>query len=115
MTKFTAEFPVAGGRLIPFVTGGGGVGRLSERIDYRCDRVCPLLGQPGANIDIFTIFPLPNVELGATGLALTVGGGLDVRLWQGLAVGADVRWVRLLVDQRDFDFAHVATRVSYRF
>ena len=35
LTKFTVEFPVAGGRLFPYLTGGGGVGHVSERIRYR--------------------------------------------------------------------------------
>jgi hypothetical protein len=48
-------------------------------------------------------------------LALTVGGGLDVRLWKELAVGGEARWVRLLIDRRELDFAHVAGRISYRF
>ncbi len=34
LTKMTAEFPLANDRLIPFVTGGGGVGRLSERVGF---------------------------------------------------------------------------------
>jgi opacity protein-like surface antigen len=102
MTKLTAEFPVAGDRLIPFLTGGGGVGRVAERIGFRCSGACPAI-----------LFP--EVEQAETGLALTVGGGVDVRLWQGLAVGGEVRWFRLLLNQRDLDFAHVAGRVSYRF
>ena len=35
LTKFTVEFPVAGERLFPYLTGGGGVGHLSGRVRYR--------------------------------------------------------------------------------
>ena len=36
LTRFTAEFPV-GDRVIPYVTGGGGIGRLSEKMDFGVD------------------------------------------------------------------------------
>ena len=54
-------------------------------------------------------------ESSETGLSLTVGGGLDVRLWRGFAVGVDARWLRLLSSREDLDTALIATRVSYRF
>ena len=38
LTKFTVEFPVAGDRLFPYLTGGGGVGHVSERTRYRLGR-----------------------------------------------------------------------------
>jgi len=114
MTRFTVEFPVAGDRLIPFVTGGGGVGRLAERIGVGCSGPCPaVFDRPAGNR--LSIFPFPEVETAATGLAFTTGGGVDVGLWNGLAVGGEVRWFRLLLNQRDLDFAHAAGRVSYRF
>ena len=64
LTKMTVEFPVANGRVWPYLTGGGGV---------------------------------------------------DVRLWKGLAVGGDVRYLRLFDDTEGFDFAFVTSRISYRF
>lgn len=116
LTKLTADFPVAGDRLIPFVSGGGGVGRIHRQISVDFpDRRRP--GVPAVNEilnDLFAPFP-QRFEHSETGLALTLGGGLDVRLWQGLAVGAEVRWMRVLASQNTFDFAHIASRVSYRF
>jgi len=44
-----------------------------------------------------------------------VGGGLDVRLWRGLGIGVDARWLRLLSSREDLDTAQIASRVSYRF
>ncbi len=64
--------------------------------------------------DIFAPFP-QRFENAETGLALTLGGGVDVRLWRGLSLGAEARWMRLLASQNTFDFAHIASRVSYRF
>ncbi len=122
LTKFTVEFPIAGGRLFPYLTGGGGVGLLSERVRYRPRGDVPILqiqdsilqlGEPS----IFSplIFPPPAFESSETGLSLTVGGGLDIRLWRGLGIGVDARWLRVLASREDLDTAQVATRVSYRF
>ena len=122
LTKFTVEFPTAGGRLFPYLTGGGGVGHLSERVRYRprCN-YCILqvsesilqLTEPSSSS--LLIFPPPAFETSETGLSLTVGGGLDVRLWRGLGIGVDARWLRLLSSREDLDTAQIASRVSYRF
>ncbi len=120
LTKFTVEFPIAGGRLFPYLTGGGGVGHLSERDRYRPRCNCILqvpesilqLAEPSSFSPLFPPLPFESSE---TGLSLTVGGGLDVRLWRGLGIGVDARWLRLLANREDLDTAQVATRVSYRF
>ena len=44
-----------------------------------------------------------------------IGGGVDVRLWKGLAVGGDVRYLRLFDDTEGFDFAFVTSQICYRF
>ena len=121
LTKFTVEFPTAGGRLFPYLTGGGGVGHLSERVRYRPRCNCILqvqesilqLAEPASFSPL--IFPPPAFESSETGLSLTVGGGLDVRLWRGLGIGVDARWLRLLSSREDLDTAQIASRVSYRF
>ena len=51
----------------------------------------------------------------ALGLALSLGGGVDVRLWHGLGVGVDVRWLRVLLDYDHVDTAQVGLGLSYRF
>lgn len=111
LTRMTVEFPVADGRLWPFLTGGGGVGNLHQTLEFRN------LPLPPSRIGGLrpTIFPGPNIELSSTDLALTFGGGLDVRLWKGLAVGTEARYFRLLHQREGFDFAFVTSRVSYRF
>ena len=121
LTKFIVEFPTAGGRLFPYLTGGGGVGYLSERVRYRPGCGCilqgpepiPQLAEPSSFSPL--IFPPPVFESSETVLSLTVGGGLDVRLWRGLGIGVDARWLRLLASREALDTAQVATRVSYRF
>ena len=120
LTRFTAEFPV-GDRVITYVTGGGGIGRLSEKIDFGVDFLAEGSDsfpsrdrRPGGGVRP-SIFPPQINRRSETGLVLTAGGGVDVRLWKGLAVGGEVRWVGLLANRDDFNFAHIASRVSYRF
>ncbi len=128
LTKFTVEFPVANGRLFPYLTGGGGVGRVTERFSIVVDPIPwipldPLGTEPvehasdGINTVQFfdtSIFPSPG-EYSELGLSLVLGGGVDVRLWRGLGVGVDVRWLRILRSYDAFDTAQVTSRVSYRF
>ena len=106
------EFPAAGGRLFPYFTAGGGIGRVTERIGGVF--AAPLFG-----LEQVLDLELPGVpwldEYAESGPSLVVGGGLDVRLWRGLGVGAEVRWLRVLLSRDDFDAVQVVSRVSYRF
>ena len=130
LTKFTAEFPIADGLLFPYLTGGGGVGRVTERFDIILDPI-PWLpldhGQSTAQADaprdaagtvyfsdFVTSFPRPSAY-SELGLALVLGGGVDVRLWRGLGAGVDIRWLRVLRDYGALDTAQVTARASYRF
>ena len=126
LTRFTVEFPVANGRLFPYLTGGGGVGRVTERFNIIVDPIpwIPLdpLGTPvdhapdstGA-IHFFDSFISSTSEYSDLGLSLVLGGGVDVRLWRGLGVGIDVRRLRILRNFDALDTAQVTSRVSYRF
>ena len=62
----------------------------------------------------FFFIPLP-IEQANLGLALTLGGGVDVRLWRGFGIGVDIRWLRVLHSYDTLDTAQVAGRASYRF
>ena len=109
LTKMTVEFPLAHGRVWPYLTGGGGVGNLRQTITFR-NLPLPLAEELGVQI-----FPPPEFDVTANDLALTIGGGVDVPLWKGFGVGADVRYLRLLDDTEGFDFVFVTSRISYRF
>ena len=100
LTKFTVEFPVADGRLFPYLSGGGGVGRVNEHSSIVVDEI------------LWTPLEESYSELG---LAFVLGGGVDVRLWRGLGVGIDLRWLRVLRSYDALDTAQVAARASYRF
>jgi len=128
LTRFTVEFPVADGRLFPYLTGGGGVGHVTERFRIVVDPIPwiplePLGTQPVDDVwdDTNTLrffdssfFPSAS-EYSDLGLSLVLGGGVDVRLWRGLGVGVDVRWLRVLRSVGALDTALVTSRVSYRF
>lgn len=139
LTRFTVEFPVAGQRLFPYFTAGGGVGRVTEQVGGVFGVPLrpfawgiPEAGVSSSNDDDdggrwdggrwdgdFPDLESPVVpwldDYTETGLSLVVGGGIDVRLWRGLAVGAEVRWLRVLLSRDDFDAAQVLSRLSYRF
>ena len=55
------------------------------------------------------------VERSELGLALALGGGVDVRLWRGLGGGVEIRWLQILRAYDALDTAQVAARASYRF
>ncbi len=130
LTKFTAEFPIADGLLFPYLTGGGGVGRVTERFGIVFDPIpwLPLdhgpstaqanaardAGGTAYSSDFSTSFPGPSAY-SELGLALVLGGGVDVRLWRGLGAGVDIRWLRVLRDYGALDTAQVTARASYRF
>ena len=95
LTKFTVEFPVADGRLFPYLSGGGGVGRVTEHSSIVVDEI------------LWTPLEESYSELG---LAFVLGGGVDVRLWRGLGVGIDLRWLRVLRSYDALDTAQVAAR-----
>ena len=122
LTKLNVDFPV-GDRLIPFVAGGGGVAQLSEEISFDVfdidDRndVTDIRQQVGRQFVSGRplIFPPDDITRSETGLALTLEGGLDLRLWKGFSLGGGARWLRLLSDRGTFDFAQITSRVSYRF
>jgi len=127
LTKLTVEFPIADGLLFPYLTGGGGVGRVAERFSTAIDPIpwIPLnrsrsTARGGGSADdgslYFSdsgIFPRPDAA--EIGLSLVLGGGVDVRLWRGLGAGVDIRWLRILRNYGAFDTAQVTARASYRF
>ena len=130
LTKFTAEFPIADGLLFPYLTGGGGVGRVTERFGIILDPIPwlpldhgPSTAQANAardaggtvySSDFSTSFPGPSAY-SELGLALVLGGGVDVRLWRGFGAGVDIRWLRILRNYETLDTAQVTARASYRF
>lgn len=75
LTKFTAEFPIADGRLLPYLSGGG---RVTKRYS-----VFPI---PVIPFGDFRVFPRPAAYL-ELGLALVLGGWVQRVTLGGLLVG----------------------------
>ena len=109
LTTMTVEFPAVDGRLQPYITGGGGVGSLRQSVTFRN------LPLPTAESVRPATFPGPVIERSATDPAWTIGGGLGARVWRCLAVGVDIRYVRLLSDTGGFGVARVGSQLSARF
>ena len=70
----------------------------------------PAAGHESIIADFF-----PDSAYSELGLALVLGGGVDVRVWRGFGVGGDSRWLRVLRSYGALDTAQVAARASYRF
>jgi hypothetical protein len=61
----------------------------------------------------------PVVELARrrseTGVALSVGGGVDFTVWRGLAIGPSISYLKLFGIVTDRDLTRIGLRTSYRF
>jgi hypothetical protein len=90
-------------RLRPYVVGGGGVAVVSEALRFTSDE------------GIFSALPV-RIELPSFPPALNGGGGVDLIVGQGFALGAEVRYLRLfLEDREDTGIVRVVGRATYRF
>ena len=114
LTKFVAEFPTGVRWLRPYVSGGGGAGQVVRRVDGFFGRAGRVPGEI-LNFPVRESFSSFRERRSETDLVLTTGGGVDFEIWRGLAIGADVRYLRLLGEEEDLDLAQVGTRISYRF
>jgi opacity protein-like surface antigen len=104
-TSFVGDFPTGVDRLRVYVLGGGGVASVRKDTTY------------GYEVIIQSLVGLlpPVIRVAETGLALTTGGGVEVRLVGGLTVAADVRYLRIFGELDDEDLARVGGRLAYRF
>jgi len=118
LASFVAEFP-ATRWLIPYVEGGGGVANVSQSSSIGT----PLPRGTGRGIfdrgrqgmDVERISGTAERRRAETDLALTVGGGVDFRIWRGLAVGVNLSYLSLMGNLQDRNLTQIGTRASYRF
>jgi opacity protein-like surface antigen len=109
------SIPTTSSRLEPFFVAGGGIASVRHTADYVYS--FPRLPVPLAG----SVSPIPplttisqRVSSSSVGLALTLGGGLSVRVASQMAVEADLRLFRILGDE-DTNTGRFGVGVRYRF
>jgi len=97
-------------RLRPYAQVGGGMESVRHRLHGG-------VAGPGGSLDP-QVAQTGFITVSDTKPALSAGGGVEVRVWRRLAVGADVRYMRLLTEVRDLEIANLTrfgARLSYWF
>lgn len=104
------EMPTAMPALTPYFVAGGGIANIRRSADFTFPFPSPLATAIPVPIRITT----ERVSSAATYLALTLGGGLAVRVSSHVSVDGDLRLFRLLGDQ-DRNVGRFGAGVRYRF
>ncbi len=108
--------PTTSSHVTPYFVAGGGIGQMRRSADltYASPIVVPTPGGP--LIPIPTPRPITQrVVSSEIDLALTIGGGVDVRVAERFAVGADLRMFRLLGGSDDQNVGRFGASVRYSF
>jgi opacity protein-like surface antigen len=112
------SIPTTTARLEPYFVAGGGLASFRQTADFVYAGFAGVTPAPGLpNIPI--PFPVPRtitqrVTSSSVDLALTLGGGLEVRVASQLSVDADLRVFRLMGDE-DRNLGRFGVGVRYRF
>jgi opacity protein-like surface antigen len=106
------DIPTTSSRVTPFFAAGGGVANVRRTADFSYP--LPLLPTfpPGLPVDIRPI--TQRVTSSSTDLALTLGGGVGVRVASSLWVDADLRVFRLFGSE-DRNLGRFGVGVRYAF
>ncbi len=110
-TNVRVEIPTTTARVIPYVTGGGGVANVKERFTFTLPTPRLVAGVPIPTLPI--ILPR-SVSQSSTDLALTLGGGVSVLAVDHVSVDVDLRYMRLM-GVRDLNVGRFGVGASYRF
>ena len=123
LTNFVAEFPSPAHWLTPYVQGGGGVATFSQSgvfmangIGQRGELGRGRFGRPDPRGNLLgdRVSEIDR-RRSETGVALSVGGGVDFTVWRGLAVGPAISFLKLFGNVTDRDLTRIGLRTSYRF
>lgn len=117
-TIFTAnlrlDIPTGSRRLQPYVVSGAGVAHVRD--EFTVTTAYPryiLSGLPGT-----AIYDLPSISRevarSSTGMAVTIGGGIGLRVAQQLVLEGDVRYLAVL-GARDLQIGRFGVGIGYRF
>jgi opacity protein-like surface antigen len=105
------HIPSTSDRLDPYFVAGGGVANLRHSADF----VYPPLPLPAGSIISTVLRPTPQpITTSSTALALTLGGGIGVRVASQLWVEGDLRLFRVM-DSEDRNLGRFGAGVRYRF
>jgi opacity protein-like surface antigen len=108
------NIPTTSTRLEPYFVAGGGVASVRHTADFSYIDFLRLTPTPGIPIPA----PLPRavqrVTSSTVDLALTLGGGLSVRIASQLSIEADLRLFRLLGEE-DRNVGRFGVGARYRF
>jgi hypothetical protein len=107
------HIPTTSVRLTPYFVSGGGVGHIRRTADFNI---------PAATFTVVNGLPAPvrfttttqRMSASALELALTIGGGLGVRVAPRLWVDADLRMFRLMGDE-DQNLGRFGVAARYGF
>lgn len=110
--------PTTSSKLEPYFVAGGGIASTRRTADYTYDYgVYP----PIMDLQALGLMPIPirrtfveHVKSSSIDLALTIGGGLSVRVARQMSVDADLRMFRLL-GQTDRSTGRFGVGVRYSF
>ncbi len=107
------DIPTTTSRVTPYFVAGGGIANVRRTADFTYSIFTPSpLASP---IGIPQLRPISQrIRSSSTDLALTLGGGVGVRVVSHLSVDADLRVFRLLGDE-DRNLGRFGVGVRYRF
>ena len=108
------DIPTMSTRITPFFVAGGGIAHVRKTADY--SYTFPAITNPLLPTVVPPLRTLSQRLVSTeTDLALTLGGGVDVRVAEHAAVTADLRLFRLLGGQDDQNAGRFGVGMRYRF
>jgi opacity protein-like surface antigen len=110
------NIPTTSSRLNPYFAAGGGVAHTRRTADFIYPIFLPVTvtAPVPSNAPPLVRQTTERVTAATTDLALTLGGGVDVRIASALSVDADLRLFRLL-GQEDRNLGRFGVGLRYRF
>lgn len=118
-TNVRVEIPTTMRRILPYVTGGGGVASVTEA--YSVIYALPAIEATSSSLSAIFPVPYPGILPGPSviqnttvAMALTLGGGASVLLTDHLSVDIDVRAFRFVSDTGR-TMGRFGVGASYRF
>jgi opacity protein-like surface antigen len=109
------DIPTTSTRLTPFFSAGGGVANVRRTADFTYPYYpLPLLLPPGSPTLPIRLPIVEHVTSSSTAMALTLGGGVGVRVARSLWLDADLRLFRLLAED-DQNLGRFGVGVRYAF